>query len=996
MGLPSSSAAPFDPASLVQSREGTFTPPDPIVKYLEKHFKHCLSKQEREALFKEHPQPDTAVCVVPRVDKYITDFLGRRMPKDRDAELMRIQAAVLAIARPLTSSWQKLQETEADDGEEILVPASEVLGMIQRTLCLVGNASEYISQTRRTNILEAIDPSWSSYAAEEFPGAKDSLFGEAFQVNLTERVEKNTALAKAVSITKKQKKEGNHTFTPRSNPGDDRFFCRGPPARYGGRQGKNAIPYNQYHHTDRADTDQRRFQYTKGAQRSQSQFHQPRFPPQAKQLCRGQDFNRRGIKIAPLFTTESAGKFRYKDGYASSVHRGRPPSWGPPQPLLQELASGLQGSMGPRDNAGLQVGVPLATPTKNPPILPSGQDQSRDPNKRSERIGGQESDPAGLEPERRVFQPHVRGSQGRELLASSDQSEMPEYLPCPSPFQDGRDRSSEEPNPKGRLDGEARPQGCFPLCPNPSNTPEIPPLPMGGAGMGISDPAIWFKQCTIRVHEVTKASSSDLAQAGNEVGLVFGRYADSCSDQRDDKRMPSNSAGAAVVTWFHHQLEEECAQPNSEDRISRFSDRLTEDDYLIATAKDQVSQAEGQTPLPCITGLSTRDSPDSRPNDFSPVSNPPSASILPENRETEDPSTERAEVLRCQDHSNRGGQVRPALVGKRDGKTERTQPADPTVRHGVGIGRIKRRMGSQLSGSQYRRSMDSGRAETSHQLPGALGSVSSTEDLCKGLSLCGNTSPNRQCDSDCLCEQDGRSTFNTPLQSSCRDVEVVLQQDHICPRRASSREGQCESGLGVSACKGLQRLDDSKGHLPAVRGTAGAIYNRPIGISNECTTSNILQLETRPACSGCGCSVHPMAEAPALHVPSICIDKSMPGQGQGGESRYTDDSPSCLAEPGMVSNSTPDASELSSSPARDSGRTDRSKRRAPSNGHGRPSTLAAWPISGSRNATEDFLKELSRCSASLGGVQRSLHMLQLGDSGVAGVLNGISIPFQHL
>ena len=169
--------------------------------------------------------------------------------------------------------------------------------------------------------------------------------------------------------------------------------------------------------------------------------------------------------------------------------------------------------MGPRDSAGLQVGVPLATPTKNLPILPSGQNQSGGPN-----------------------------------------------------------NSSEEPNPERRLDGEARPQGCFPLCPNPSNTSEIPPLPMGGAGMGISDPAIWFKQCTICVHEVTKTSGSDLAQAGNGVGLVFGRYADSCSDQRDDKRMPSNSAGAAFVTWFHHQLEEECAQPNSEDRISGFSD----------------------------------------------------------------------------------------------------------------------------------------------------------------------------------------------------------------------------------------------------------------------------------------------------------------------------------------------------------------------------------------------------------------------------------------
>ena len=89
--------------------------------------------------------------------------------------------------------------------------------------------------------------------------------------------------------------------------------------------------------------------------------------------------------------------------------------------------------------------------------------------------------------------------------------------------------------------------------------------------------------------------------------------------------------------------------------------------------------------------------------------------ILPEYREAEDPST-RAEVLRCQDHLNWGAQVRPALVNKRDGEAEWTQHTDPTAGHSVRIRRIKKRMGSQPSGSEYRRSMDSGRAETSHQL----------------------------------------------------------------------------------------------------------------------------------------------------------------------------------------------------------------------------------------------------------------------------------------
>ena len=90
--------------------------------------------------------------------------------------------------------------------------------------------------------------------------------------------------------------------------------------------------------------------------------------------------------------------------------------------------------------------------------------------------------------------------------------------------------------------------------------------------MGILDPGIWFEQCTIRVHKATKASSSNVAQAGNEVSPVFGRYVDFSSGHTDDKRMPSNSAGAAVVTLVHRQLEEERAQLNSEDRISGFSD----------------------------------------------------------------------------------------------------------------------------------------------------------------------------------------------------------------------------------------------------------------------------------------------------------------------------------------------------------------------------------------------------------------------------------------
>ena len=67
----------------------------------------------------------------------MTDFLGKKLPKD----LSKIQAAVLACVRPLTSAWQQLLENSLENDQEIRVSAVEVLTLIQCTLCMVGKAS---------------------------------------------------------------------------------------------------------------------------------------------------------------------------------------------------------------------------------------------------------------------------------------------------------------------------------------------------------------------------------------------------------------------------------------------------------------------------------------------------------------------------------------------------------------------------------------------------------------------------------------------------------------------------------------------------------------------------------------------------------------------------------------------------------------------------------------------------------------------------------------
>ena len=104
-----------------------------------------------------------------------------------------------------------------------------------RTLSARCNASEYISQTRHTHVLKQIDSSWGKYATDEFSDAEETLFGDTFKSNLAE---KDTALAKAVSITKKHQKEVSYESGHKSLKKDGQFFSTRPSCQVQGQAGQ--------------------------------------------------------------------------------------------------------------------------------------------------------------------------------------------------------------------------------------------------------------------------------------------------------------------------------------------------------------------------------------------------------------------------------------------------------------------------------------------------------------------------------------------------------------------------------------------------------------------------------------------------------------------------------------------------------------------------------------------------------------------------------------
>ena len=157
----------------------------------------------------------------------------------------------------------------------------------------MGNTSELISQTRRARILEAVDPSWSKYGSEEFPSSSSTLFGEGFQETLSKRVEKDTALSKAVSIMKRARRTEEPSPSPSSSSsysarrGDQRrqFFRGGPPAKYGGRQGRSFFPYNPHFSNRQGERGQPRLQsqYPQPRPGQVPLYHEPRLPAKTPQ-----------------------------------------------------------------------------------------------------------------------------------------------------------------------------------------------------------------------------------------------------------------------------------------------------------------------------------------------------------------------------------------------------------------------------------------------------------------------------------------------------------------------------------------------------------------------------------------------------------------------------------------------------------------------------------------------------------------------------------------
>ena len=126
--------------------------------------------------------------------------------------MKQIQTALLNATGPLFGLWSEIQKKGLErEGGLIQVPV--VLETIQRTLVLLGNSNCLLSEKRHLGILKSVDPQLEKYAKGDFSDSGKHLFGNKFVKEIVSRVQADTAICKALAITKQGERPNSLVFS---------------------------------------------------------------------------------------------------------------------------------------------------------------------------------------------------------------------------------------------------------------------------------------------------------------------------------------------------------------------------------------------------------------------------------------------------------------------------------------------------------------------------------------------------------------------------------------------------------------------------------------------------------------------------------------------------------------------------------------------------------------------------------------------------------------
>jgi len=230
----------FDPRV---SLEDTWEANKTMSEFLEKHFSRCLKPEDREAILKDFPKPNSQALQVPKLDEQVKDHLKKKGINPHfgaEKSLYRIQSQVLDMAGPLACLWSDLLDTGAT------IKREQIILLVQRTLILLGSLSNSITLERRRINWSKLNPALKDIPVEEDEEASKGtpLFGGGFMEKANKRLEEEKTLSKVAGLQRETPAAKRQRFSHDST--DLRSFLdKGVPAQYSGRRTQRQQLYTQ-------------------------------------------------------------------------------------------------------------------------------------------------------------------------------------------------------------------------------------------------------------------------------------------------------------------------------------------------------------------------------------------------------------------------------------------------------------------------------------------------------------------------------------------------------------------------------------------------------------------------------------------------------------------------------------------------------------------------------------------------------------------------------
>ena len=382
-------------------------------------------------------------------------------------------------------------------------------------------------------------------------------------------------------------------------------------------------------------------------------------------------------------------------------------------------------------------------------------------------------------------------------METSDQPEGPQQLHFLPSLQNGVHPDCQGPDQARRLAPEARPERRVPHSTDPPELPEIPQIQVAVPNLAVSGPSLWPQQRSSNLHEALEADCIHTPPVGDQVDSIPGRHA-------PDGQLAPGGHRDLSGSGVYNKHKEKHISAHTEVGIPRLPDRLPDHVYFAPSSEAplypdpcEADADPGEDDNPAISQGTGDD--DSRPS-----CSATSPAALPSAREGEDTgSQERSHIQyisSCLSHD--GG--RPTVVGAELPGPQWQTTSDPSVGPDVRDRCIPGRMGGELPRPQRRGSLDSGRTDSPHKLPGAPGSFLTTEGFPPQQRSPVSSPAHGQRHSNSFPESHGGNTLPTPLQSSSGDMGMVYTEEVNHSRRAPAWNREHQGRLVITAPGRLQ------------------------------------------------------------------------------------------------------------------------------------------------------------------------------------------------